>query len=72
MTASALLRHGPEHATVLLDGLSDWMVRKGFTDLDGVRGMLSVPPSTDGVAFERAGYVNALRAANAGVPGAWQ
>ncbi len=25
MTASALLRHGPEHATVLLDGLSDWM-----------------------------------------------
>jgi dihydroorotate dehydrogenase (fumarate) len=72
MTASALLRHGPEHATVLLEGLSDWMVRKGFTDLDGVRGMLSVPPSTDGVAFERAGYVNALRAANAGVPGAWQ
>jgi NADPH-dependent glutamate synthase beta subunit-like oxidoreductase len=25
MTASALLRHGPEHATVLLDGLSAWM-----------------------------------------------
>lgn len=24
MTASALLRHGPEHATVLLDGLSAW------------------------------------------------
>jgi dihydroorotate dehydrogenase (fumarate) len=72
MTASALLRHGPEQATVLLDGLSAWMVRKGFTDLDGVRGMLSVAPGTDEAAFERAGYVNALRAANAGVPGAWQ
>jgi dihydroorotate dehydrogenase (fumarate) len=72
MTASALLRHGPEHAAVLLDGLSDWMARKGFTAVDEVRGVLSVPPGTDEAAFERAGYVNALRAANAGVPGAWQ
>ena len=32
MTASALLRHGPGHAAVLLDGLSDWMARKGFAD----------------------------------------
>ena len=30
MTASALIRHGPEHAAVLLDGLSDWMARKGY------------------------------------------
>ena len=34
MTASALLRHGPEHAAVLLDGLSDWMARKGFAGVD--------------------------------------
>ena len=32
MTASALLRHGPEHATVLLDGLSDWMATQGVRD----------------------------------------
>ena len=38
MTASALLRHGPEHATVLLDGLSDWMARKGFAAVDELRG----------------------------------
>ena len=43
MTASALLRHGPEHATVLLDGLSDWMARKGFAAVDELRGMLAVP-----------------------------
>jgi dihydroorotate dehydrogenase (fumarate) len=66
MSASALLRHGPEHASVLLDGLSAWMSRKGFHALDELRGMLSVPPDIDETAYERAGYVSALRAANAG------
>ena len=64
MTASALLRHGPEHATVLLDGLSAWMARKGFKALDELRGMLSVPPGTEAAGYERAGYVTGLRAAN--------
>ena len=64
MTASALLRHGPEHATVLLDGLSAWMTRKGFQSVDELRGMLSVPADTDADAYERAGYVTGLRAAN--------
>ena len=64
MTASALLRHGPEHATVLLDGLSAWMARKGFKGVDELRGMLSVPPDADAAGYERAGYVTELRAAN--------
>ncbi|MGB0091589.1 MAG: dihydroorotate dehydrogenase-like protein [Solirubrobacteraceae bacterium] len=71
MTASALLRRGPEYATVLLDGLSTWMARKGFQAVDELRGMLSVPPEADQAAFERAGYVSALRAANAGSSGRW-
>jgi len=71
MTASALLRHGPEHATMLLDGLSAWMTRKGFTTVDEVRGLLAVPSDTDEAAYERAGYVSALRAANAGLYGPW-
>ena len=71
MTASALLRHGPEHARVLLDGLSDWMRQKGFTSLDELRGMLSVAPDGDESAHERAGYVSALREANAGTYGPW-
>jgi dihydroorotate dehydrogenase (fumarate) len=66
MTASALLRHGPEHAAVLLDGLSAWMARKGFAALDDVRGILSVPAGADEAAYERAGYVSALRKANSG------
>jgi dihydroorotate dehydrogenase (fumarate) len=71
MTASALLRHGPRHATVLLEGLVSWMKRKGFRSLIEVRGMLAVPPGTSGAAYERAGYVRALRAANAGAYGPW-
>jgi dihydroorotate dehydrogenase (fumarate) len=66
MTASALLRHGPEHARGLLDGLSAWMARKGFRSVDELRGMLASPASTDRAAYERAGYVSAMRAANKG------
>jgi dihydroorotate dehydrogenase (fumarate) len=66
MTTSALLRHGPSYATQLLDGLATWMARKGFAGVDELRGMLAVPPDADQAAFERAGYVTAMRAANAG------
>ena len=69
MTASALLRHGPEHATVLLDGLSDWMARKGFATVGELRGMLAVPAGADATLYERAGYVSALRRANSGFDG---
>ena len=67
MTATALLRHGPEHATVLLDGLSDWMTRKGFAAVGDLRGMLAVPPDADKALYEREGYVGALRDANSGI-----
>jgi len=66
-TASALLRHGPGHAAVLLDGLSDWMAQKGFEAVDDLRGLLAVAPDADGAAVERAGYVTALRDANRGI-----
>jgi hypothetical protein len=71
MTASALLRHGPEHAGVLLDGLSEWMARKGFETVDQLRGLLSAAPGGDAAERERAGYVNAMRAANASPYGSW-
>jgi dihydroorotate dehydrogenase (fumarate) len=66
MTTSALLRHGPQHAAELLSGLTTWMARKGFGAVDELRGMLAVPADADRAAFERAGYVAAMRAANAG------
>ena len=67
MTATALLRHGPEHARVLVDGLSDWMTRKGFADVGDLRGMLAVPRDADEALYEREGYVGALRDANTGL-----
>jgi dihydroorotate dehydrogenase (fumarate) len=66
MTTSALLRHGPSHASHLLAGLTEWMTRKGFRTLGELRGMLAAPAQTDDDTYQRAGYVAALRAANAG------
>jgi dihydroorotate dehydrogenase (fumarate) len=71
MTTSALLRHGPAHATVLLDGLSAWMARNAFAGVDELRGILAVPPDSDEAAHERAGYVGALQNANSSSYGPW-
>ncbi|OLT33076.1 dihydroorotate dehydrogenase [Rhodococcus sp. CUA-806] len=71
MTASALLRHGPDHAGVLLDGLCEWMGRKGFTSVDDVRGLLAVTGGADETARQRGGYVSALHEANTTAYGSW-
>jgi dihydroorotate dehydrogenase (fumarate) len=64
MTASALIRHGAGHAAVLLDGLSEWMVRKGYGSVSEVRGALALADGPDQAGRERAGYVRAMRYAN--------
>jgi dihydroorotate dehydrogenase (fumarate) len=64
MTTSALLRNGPDYATTLLEGLQGWMERHGFDTVDNLRGKLAAPADTAGSVYQRAGYVNALRAAN--------
>jgi dihydroorotate dehydrogenase (fumarate) len=63
MTTSALLRHGPEHAATLLDGLRDWMARRGFSDLAQVRGRLATPAGRDDGAFGRANYLRTIEGA---------
>ena len=70
MTASALLRHGVAHAAVMLDGLSQWLARKGFASVSEARGLLSVPADADGAAYERAAYVTVMQEANVG-HGSW-
>lgn len=59
MSASALLRHGPQHAAVLLDGLTAWLDRKGYSSVAEVRGLLRVPPEHS----ERSAYLSAMREA---------
>jgi dihydroorotate dehydrogenase (fumarate) len=46
-TASALLRHGPEHMAVLVDGLDRWLSQSPFTSVNDIRGRL------DGAHVER-------------------
>ena len=70
-SASALLRHGPEYAGVLLQGLRDWMSRKGFQTLDEVRGLLAAHDAEGWAARERADYVWAVREANSGAYGSY-
>jgi dihydroorotate dehydrogenase (fumarate) len=62
MTTSSLLRHGPEHAGVLLYGLRAWLERKGFTSLGAVRGLMA--KSAEGEpAYGRTGYLSAIEQA---------
>jgi dihydroorotate dehydrogenase (fumarate) len=74
MTASALLRHGPEYAATLLDGLREWMTRKGYSAVDDLRGLLAVPLGVDEATRERGDYVSGLIEANGadfGPQGPW-
>jgi len=63
MTTSSLLRHGPEHAAELIDGLQAWMERKGFQSLDQVRGRLSMAAATDPSAYGRSSYLTTIEQA---------
>ncbi|MGE0041971.1 MAG: dihydroorotate dehydrogenase-like protein [Vicinamibacterales bacterium] len=60
MTTSALLRHGPGHARQLVEGLNDWIDRRGAHALAVVRGSMSQRRVADPAAFERANYIRVL------------
>ena len=70
-SASALLRHGAGHASVLLDGVRDWMRRKGYDAIRDIRGMLAVPVTQDGTARQRHDYVGMVREADTRAYGPW-
>jgi len=63
MTTSSLLRHGPAHATVLLDGLTAWMERKGFGGISEIRGLLAAEADAAGPGYGRSGYLSAVEQA---------
>ncbi len=57
MTASSLLKHGPDHMGTLLNGLRQWMSDRGFDSIDDLRGRLAVSRRhADPAAFMRAHY----------------
>jgi dihydroorotate dehydrogenase (fumarate) len=70
-TASALLRHGPDYAAVLLDGLTAWLDRKGYPGVGAVRGMLAASTDPAHTGWVRGDYVRALGAADSRAYGPW-
>jgi dihydroorotate dehydrogenase (fumarate) len=60
MMTSALLRHGPEHLTVVEAGLRDWLEGRGMPSVDLVRGLRSQRSVRDPAAWERANYITML------------
>lgn len=60
MTTSALLRHGPDYAGVLLDQLRSWIERQGFPSLAYVRGRLADVALPGRNAYGRPGYLDTI------------
>jgi dihydroorotate dehydrogenase (fumarate) len=59
-TASAILRHGPEHMAVLVEGLERWLSESGFKSIEEIRGRLDATHIAHADAFLRAQYVCTL------------
>jgi dihydroorotate dehydrogenase (fumarate) len=60
MTASALLRHGPEYLGTMKDGLERWLAEQRVDSLDAVRGLWDATRVENPDAFFRAQYVASL------------
>jgi dihydroorotate dehydrogenase (fumarate) len=60
-TVSALLRHGPEHLTVLAVGLRRWMEEHGYSSLKQMQGSMNLLRCPEPANFERANYMRVLQ-----------
>ena len=59
-TASALLRHGPEHVATMREGLERWLGANGFDSVDAIRGLKDATHVEHVDALFRAQYVASL------------
>jgi dihydroorotate dehydrogenase (fumarate) len=60
MSTSAILKHGPEHARVMLDQLRRWLEVRGYSSVREMVGAVSQAKAPDPAAFERANYLATL------------
>jgi dihydroorotate dehydrogenase (fumarate) len=60
MMTSALLRNGPEHVSTVVDGISAWLVERGYESVGQARGSVAREAIPDPAAYERANYMEAL------------
>jgi dihydroorotate dehydrogenase (fumarate) len=61
MLASALLIHGPRHATKLERGVLEWLDEREYESVSQMKGSVSRMSCEDPAAFERANHVRTLR-----------
>lgn len=59
-TCSVLFSKGIEHIRTMVNGLAEWMEKKGYTRIEDFRGLLSQEKSADPVEYERSQYIKAL------------
>lgn len=62
MMTSALLRHGVDHLSGVLQGVRDWMTEHEYASIRMMRGSMSFRSVANPGAFERANYMKVLRA----------
>lgn len=60
MTTSSLLKRGPDHVRVLVDGVREWMTEREYTSVEQLTGSVSQINVGDPAAFERANYIDTL------------
>ena len=60
MVASTIYQKGFDQVGAIVDGLAQWMEKKGYDSVDKLRGMLSQAKCPDPAAFERGNYMRAL------------
>jgi len=61
MLCSVLLRHGPSHAKVILDGMEKWMKEHEYISISQMQGSMSQKSCSNPEAFERANYMKTLQ-----------
>jgi dihydroorotate dehydrogenase (fumarate) len=61
MMTSALLRHGPDHVSVVETEMQAWMSEREYVSVDQLRGSASAATADDPDAFQRANYMATLR-----------
>ncbi len=60
MMTSALLRHGPEHVTGVLEAVRGWFTERSFTSVAQGRGSMSMRAAPNPDAYERANYMQTI------------
>jgi dihydroorotate dehydrogenase (fumarate) len=66
MSTSALLRHGPDHARVMLEGLQRWADARGFPSVAAMKGRLSDAINGIQAKGNRHAYTRIVQGANEG------